>query len=62
MVENNDIQGLKNTMMRAISVPVVERRRRMRALRRRVHDHDVQDWARRFLAALDAAPGKPVDS
>ncbi len=58
----HDIQGLKNTMMRAISVPVVERRRRMRALRRRVHDHDVQDWARRFLAALDAAPGKPVDS
>ena len=28
-------------------------------LRRRVADHDVQRWAARYLAALDAAPDVP---
>lgn len=55
----HDIQGLKNTIMRAINDSPSEHRRRMRSLRRRVRDHDVQDWAQRFLAALEAAPDKP---
>ncbi|HYO85347.1 MAG TPA: trehalose-6-phosphate synthase [Dermatophilaceae bacterium] len=58
----HDIQGLKNTILRALSAPVAERRRRMRALRRRVRDHDVQAWAARFLAALDAAPARPTEA
>ena len=36
--------------------PTPERRRRMRAMRRRVADHDVQRWAERFLEALASAP------
>ena len=31
----------------------------MKALRRRVADHDVDRWATRFLDALAAAPGRP---
>jgi len=32
----------------------------MKAMRRRVADHDVQRWAARFLEALEHAPGKPT--
>jgi trehalose 6-phosphate synthase len=31
----------------------------MRAMRRRVADHDVQRWASRFLEALEVAPERP---
>ncbi len=55
----HDIEGLKQTIMRAIDTPAPEKRRIMRALRRRVAEHDVQRWAARFLAALDAAPDRP---
>ena len=56
----NDIEDLKQAIMRAITTPAKERQRIMRALRRRVSEHDVQRWAQRFLAALDAAPERPV--
>ncbi|WP_353509547.1 trehalose-6-phosphate synthase [Intrasporangium sp.] len=56
----HDIEGLKQTMLRAISTPTRDKQRIMRALRRRVADHDVQRWARRYLAALDAAPDLPA--
>jgi trehalose 6-phosphate synthase len=56
----HDIEGLKQTIMQAIQTPAAERRRRMKALRRRVADHDVQRWASRYLEALAAAPAKPV--
>ncbi len=36
-----------------------EKRRRMRALRRRVRTNDVQTWAKRYLQALEFAPDKP---
>ena len=53
----HDIEGLKQTIMRAIDTPAPsDERRIMRALRRRVADHDVQRWAARYLAALDVAP------
>ena len=55
----HDIEGLKNTIMRAATAPVVERRRRMRALRRRIRQYDVQNWAAGFLRALEAAPQRP---
>ena len=42
-----------------INTPAPERRRRMKALRRRVADHDVQRWAERYLEALEIAPRKP---
>jgi trehalose 6-phosphate synthase len=55
----HDIEGVKQTIMRAINAPDDERRRRMRALRKRVAGHDVQRWASRYLEALASAPGKP---
>ena len=33
-------------------MPAAEQGRRMRALRKRVRDHDVEDWSREFLDAL----------
>ncbi|MEP7034876.1 MAG: trehalose-6-phosphate synthase [Dermatophilaceae bacterium] len=55
----HDIEGLKQTIMAAIETPKDQRRRRMKALRRRVADHDVQRWASRYLEALALAPKKP---
>ncbi|HEY8882233.1 MAG TPA: trehalose-6-phosphate synthase, partial [Dermatophilaceae bacterium] len=55
----HDIEGVKQTIMRAITAPGDERRRRMKAMRKRVADHDVQRWASRYLKALAAAPLKP---
>jgi len=55
----HDIEGLKQTIMAAIEAPKDQRRRRMKALRRRVADHDVQRWASRYLEALALAPIKP---
>ncbi len=54
----HDIEGLKQTIMRAIETPDKEKRRLMRAMRRRVADHDVQRWAARFLDNLASAPEK----
>jgi trehalose 6-phosphate synthase len=55
----HDIEGLKQTIMRAIETPDKEKKRLMRAMRRRVADHDVQRWASRFLEALAVAPERP---
>ena len=49
-----DIEGLKDAIMSAIGMPEEEQRRRMRALRRRVRDHDVADWSRSFLGDLSS--------
>ena len=55
----HDIEGVKQTIMRAINTPEDERRRRMKAMRKRVADHDVQRWASRYLEALASAPSRP---
>ena len=55
----HDVEGVKQTIMRAITTPDDERRRRMKAMRKRVADHDVQRWAFRYLKALGSAPLKP---
>ena len=58
----HDIQGLKDTIRRAVEAPTGEKRRRMRSLRRRVRENDVQHWAERFLQALECAPERPTGS
>ncbi|HWE89422.1 MAG TPA: trehalose-6-phosphate synthase [Pseudonocardiaceae bacterium] len=58
LVNPHDLNGVKNAMYSAITVDPAEGRRRMRALRRQVLTHDVDRWARSFLAALN--PGDPV--
>jgi trehalose 6-phosphate synthase len=55
----HDIEGVKQTIMRAITAPEDERRRRMKAMRKRVAVHDVQRWASRYLDALASAPARP---
>jgi trehalose 6-phosphate synthase len=55
----HDIEGLKHTVLRAVETPDKEKRRLMRAMRRRVADHDVQRWAARFLENLASAPARP---
>jgi alpha,alpha-trehalose-phosphate synthase [UDP-forming] len=48
-----DINGLKETICRAVNVSPTEASRRMRALRRRVFEDDVSHWADTFLGAID---------
>jgi alpha,alpha-trehalose-phosphate synthase [UDP-forming] len=62
LVNPHDIDGMKDQMVRAVRMPAAERRRRMRSLRRRVAQHDVQRWARTFLGALTmtTAPTAPA--
>ncbi|WP_396655026.1 trehalose-6-phosphate synthase [Microbacterium sp.] len=54
-VNPHDIDALKQALMRAIEMPGAEQGRRMRALRRRVVDNDIDLWSRSFLDALEAA-------
>lgn len=54
LVNPYDIDGLKSAIVRAVRMEPAERRRRMRALRRRVMESDVDAWAAAFLAALRA--------
>ncbi|SDH12545.1 alpha,alpha-trehalose-phosphate synthase (UDP-forming) [Microbacterium pygmaeum] len=51
-INPHDIEGLKEAIMRAVEMPPAEQGRRMRALRRRVLEHSVEDWSREFLEAL----------
>jgi trehalose 6-phosphate synthase len=54
LVNPHDMDGLKDTIVRAIEAPPAETRARMRAMRRHVRSHDVRAWARSYLKALDA--------
>jgi len=54
LVNPHDINGLADTLERAMAMDDTEQRRRMRALRRTVRGHDVFDWARDFLRTLVA--------
>jgi trehalose 6-phosphate synthase len=60
LVNPHDIEGLKETIVRAATVSPAEARRRMRTMRRRVREHDVAFWAASFLRALDQSrPNAP---
>ena len=52
LVNPHDIEGLKDAIMRAVQMGPKEQARRMRALRRKVLENDVNAWAERFLADL----------
>ena len=55
LVNPHDIEGMKDAIVRAATVPPAEGRRRMRAMRRRVREFDVNHWAASFLGALGSA-------
>jgi trehalose 6-phosphate synthase len=57
-INPHDIDGLKDAVIRAIDMPAAEQGRRMRTLRRRVREHDVEAWSRGFLEALSAFHGR----
>ncbi|WP_329521352.1 alpha,alpha-trehalose-phosphate synthase (UDP-forming) [Spirillospora sp. NBC_01491] len=56
-----DIDGLKDTLLAAVHAGPSEQARRMRTMRRRVIEHDVDRWAHEFLSELEspALPSLP---
>ncbi|WP_427019088.1 alpha,alpha-trehalose-phosphate synthase (UDP-forming) [Pseudarthrobacter sp. P1] len=57
-VNPHDIDGLKETIVKAVNLSRSESGRRMRSMRRQVLDHDVQRWSRDFLATLAQSAAK----
>jgi alpha,alpha-trehalose-phosphate synthase [UDP-forming] len=58
IVNPHDVEGLKDAIMRAATVSPAEARRRIRSMRRRVHENDVAHWAASFLDALKQTPAE----
>ena len=57
IVNPYDVAAMGQAMHRALAMDAGERRRRMRALRAKVLEHNVHAWARDFLGALgDTSP------
>ena len=52
LVNPHDIEFLKDAIMTAVNMAPAEQGKRMRSLRRRVLEHDVQAWSSSFLEAL----------
>jgi trehalose-6-phosphate synthase len=60
LVNPHDLDGLKQAIRHAVDLDPSEGTARMRRMRRIVRRHDVQAWARTFLAALhDVRPPTP---
>lgn len=58
LVNPHDIEFLKDAIMTAVEMTPAEQSKRMRSLRRRVLEHDVQAWSSSFLEALATARSK----
>jgi len=52
LVNPHDLDGMKDTLVRALDADPLDAARRMRAMRRNLRTHDVHAWARAYLAAL----------
>ena len=52
LINPHDIDGLKETILAAIAMPTRDRQARMRALRKRVLENDVDKWSTEFLRVL----------
>ncbi|GAB3120979.1 bifunctional alpha,alpha-trehalose-phosphate synthase (UDP-forming)/trehalose-phosphatase [Glaciibacter psychrotolerans] len=63
LINPHDIEDVKSAILLAVNMPKPERKRRMRALRRKVFDNDVAAWSASFLETLTGAakvaPGVP---
>ena len=55
-VNPHDIDGMKDRIVSAVEMDYREQRKRMRRLRRRVLEDDVEKWSQSFLAVLSAVP------
>ncbi len=62
MVNPHDIEGLKDGILRALEMPQQEQRSRMRFLRKKVFDNDVEKWSQEFLDVLaeHRQPNRPT--
>jgi trehalose 6-phosphate synthase len=60
LVNPHDEEALKTAICSAVEMNRHERRTRMRSLRAKISDHDVDEWARRFLTVLEHSG--PADS
>ena len=61
LVNPHDIDGLKDTILQAITMPEKERSSRMRSLRKRVLENDVARWSNNFLKTLEQARASRYD-
>ena len=52
LVNPYDIDGMKAAILQAVRSQPRELSRRMKAMRRTVREHDVVDWAERFMTTL----------
>ena len=59
LVNPFDVEGVAASIRRAVEMPQAEQRRRMRALRAIVREHDVHRWADRCLAASAQGTCRP---
>jgi trehalose 6-phosphate synthase len=62
LVNPHDTDGVKDALYAALTIDRDEGRRRMRAMRRQVLNHDVDRWARTFLDALGLPPAERTGS
>ncbi|MET3720899.1 MULTISPECIES: trehalose-6-phosphate synthase [unclassified Arthrobacter] len=53
LMNPHDIDGLKDTIMRAVNMSPRDAARRMRSMRKQILEHDVDHWSADFLAALN---------
>ena len=60
LINPHDIDGLKDAMMSAVAMSPRERATRMKALRKRVRDYDIDRWSASFLDVL--ATTAPADA
>ena len=57
-----DMDGVKDGLRAALTMPSVDARRQMRSLRRQVLTHDVDRWAAAFLSALEGTRDHVADA
>ena len=55
LVNPYDLDAMKETLVRAATDTKTNRRRRMRAMRKHIIEHDIKEWADDFLSDLDDA-------
>jgi len=53
IVNPHDVDGVSSAIGRALRMPPAEMARRMRRMRSAVQEHDVYDWGREFLEAVE---------
>jgi trehalose 6-phosphate synthase len=60
LVNPHDINGVKDSMWRALQASPRDLKRRMRAMRKQVREHDIGAWASAFLSDLGGKTAKTL--